>query len=171
MSMDIRKGERIKLRGANLFGTVTAISGDGTLSIALDNGATMQTPPDTVTPVAEHATAETHDPVTGQFRKGHRPMANSTRKKNRMKYCRETILQQLEPFIEDLGTLIEQIDEPSEKILAMSRILPYTMPKLSTIEVKDKEPRNLSAEERIAKLNAAFHGKPDPTEEEGEDAE
>ena len=169
MGMNIKKGERIKLRGANLFGTVTAVSGDGTLSISLDNGATMQAPADTVTPVAEGASADTHDPVTGRFRKGHRQMANSTRKKNQMKYCRETILQQLLPFVEDLGTLIEQIDEPAEKILAMSRILPYTMPKLSTIEVKDKEPRNLSAEERIAKLNAAFHGKPDPTEEDEEE--
>lgn len=169
MGMDIKKGERIKLRGANLFGTVTAVSGDGTLSISLDNGATMQAPSDTVTPVAEGASADTHDPVTGRFRKGHRQMANSTRKKNQMKYCRETILQQLLPFVEDLGTLIEQIDEPAEKILAMSRILPYTMPKLSTIEVRDKEPRNLSAEERIAKLNAAFHGKPDPTEEDEEE--
>lgn len=169
MGMDIKKGDRIKLRGANLFGTVTAVSGDGTLSVSLDNGAYMQTPPETVTPVAETASAETHDPLTGQFRKGHKQMANSTRKKNRMKYCRETILEQLEPFIEDLGTLIEQIDEPAEKILAISRIIPYTMPKLSSIEVKDKEPRNLSAEERIAKLNATYHGKPDPTEEMEED--
>lgn len=167
--MDFNKGDRIKIKNSNLFGVVVAVGMDGALSIKLDNGAAMHAPQNIVTPVAEHATADTHDPVTGQFKKGHKPMANSSRKKNQLKYCRETILNQLQPFIEDLGTLIQQIDEPGEKILAISRILPYAAPKLATIEVKDKEPRNLSAEERIAKLNATYHGKPDPTEEEEED--
>lgn len=163
--MDFKKGDRIKVRNSNLFGIVQGVGMDGALSIKLDNGIAMHAPQDTVTPVAEHASASTHDPVTGQFVKGHKPMANSSRKRNQLKYCRETILNQLQPFIEDLGTLIQQIDEPSDKILAISRILPYAAPKLATIEVKDKEPRNLSAEERIAKLNATYHGKPDPTED------
>lgn len=167
--MELKKGDRIKVRNSNLFGVVVALGADGALSVRLDNGACMHTPVHLVTPVAEQASPETHDPVTGKFVKGHKPMANSTRKRNQLKHCRETILNQLTPFIEDLGTLIQQIDEPSEKILAMSRILPYAAPKLATIEVKDKEPRNLSAEERIAKLNATFHGKPDPTEQDEEE--
>ena len=167
--MDFKKGDRIKVKNSNLFGVVAGVGMDGALSIKLDNGAAMHAPQDIVTPVAECATPDTHDPVTGQFKKGHKPMANSSRKRNQLKYCRETILNQLQPFIEDLGTLIQQIDEPSEKILAMSRILPYAAPKLATIEVKEKEQRNLSAEERIAKLNANYHGTPDPTEEEPED--
>ena len=167
--MEFKEGDRIKVKGSNLFGVVAAVSLDGTLSIKLDNGAAMHTPREVVTPVAERATPETHDPVTGHFVKGHKPMANSSRKKNQLKYTRETILNQLQPFIEDLGMLIQQIDLPEDKILAMSRILPYAAPKLATIEVKDKEPRNLSAEERIAKLNATYHGQPDPTEEEEEE--
>lgn len=167
--MELNTGDRIKIKNSNLFGEIVGKGMDGMLSVKLDSGAYMHTPADLLTPVAEQASAETHDPVTGQFRKGHKQMANSTRKKNQLKYCRETILNQLQPFIEDLGTLIQQIDEPSEKILAMSRILPYAAPKLATIEVKDKEPRNLSAEERIAKLNATYHGRPDPTEERDEE--
>ena len=167
--MELNTGDRIKIKNSNLFGEIVGKGIDGMLAVKLDSGAYMHTPADLLTPVAEQASAETHDPVTGQFRKGHKQMANSTRKKNQLKYCRETILNQLQPFIEDLGTLIQQIDEPSEKILAMSRILPYAAPKLATIEVKDKEQRNLSAEERIAKLNATYHGKPDPTEERDED--
>jgi hypothetical protein len=167
--MDFKKGDRIKVKNSNLFGEIVAQGMDGMLSVKLDSGAFMHAPESLLTPVAEQASAETHDPVTGQFRKGHKQMANATRKKNQLKYCRETILNQLQPFIEDLGTLIQQIDEPAEKILAMSRILPYAAPKLATIEVKEKEQRNLSAEERIAKLNAAYHGKPDPTEEPEEE--
>lgn len=167
--MELNTGDRIKIKNSNLFGEIVGKGVDGMLAVKLDSGAYMHTPADLLTPVAEQASAETHDPVTGQFRKGHKQMANSTRKKNQLKYCRETILNQLQPFIEDLGTLIKQIDEPSEKILAMSRILPYAAPKLATIEVKDKEQRNLSAEERIAKLNATYHGKPDPTEERDEE--
>lgn len=167
--MELNTGDRIKIKNSNLFGEIVGKGMDGMLAVKLDSGAYMHTPADLLTPVAEQASAETHDPVTGQFRKGHKQMANSTRKKNQLKYCRETILNQLQPFIEDLGTLIQQIDEPSEKILAMSRILPYAAPKLATIEVKDKEPRNLSAEERIAKLNATYHGRPDPTEERDEE--
>ena len=167
--MDFKTGDRIKVKNSNLFGNIVGQGADGMMAVKLDDGAYMHTPPHLLTPVAEQASADTHDPVTGQFRKGHKQMANATRKKNQLKYCRETILNQLQPFIEDLGTLIQQIDEPSEKILAMSRILPYAAPKLATIEVKDKEPRNLSAEERIAKLNATYHGKPDPTEENEEE--
>ena len=166
--MDLKKGDRIKVKNSNLFGEIVGQGMDGMLSVKLDSGAYMHAPGNLLTPVAEQASAETHAPITGQFRKGHKQMANSTRKKNQLKYCRETILNQLQPFIEDLGTLIQQIDEPAEKILAMSRILPYAAPKLATIEAKDKEPRNLSAEERIAKLNATYHGKPDPTEEDEE---
>ena len=167
--MDYNKGDRIKVKNSNLFGEIVAQGLDGMLSVKLDSGAYMHAPSNLLTPVAEGASVKTHDPVTGQFRKGHKQMANSTRKKNQLKYCRETILNQLQPFLEDLGTLIQQIDEPSEKILAISRIMPYAAPKLATIEVKDKEPRNLSAEERIAKLNAKYHGKPDPTEEPDEE--
>lgn len=167
--MELNTGDRIKIKNSNLFGEIVGKGIDGMLAVKLDSGAYMHTPADLLTPVAEQASAETHDPVTGQFRKGHKQMANSTRKKNQLKYCRETILNQLQPFIEDLGTLIQQIDEPAEKILAMSRILPYAAPKLATIEVKDKEQRNLSAEERIAKLNATYHGRPDPTEERDEE--
>lgn len=167
--MDFKIGDRIKVKNSNLFGEIVAQGMDGMLSVKLDSGAYMHAPESLLTPVAEQASPETHDPVTGQFRKGHKQMANATRKKNQLKYCRETILNQLQPFIEDLGTLIQQIDEPAEKILAMSRILPYAAPKLATIEVKEKEQRNLSAEERIAKLNAAYHGKPDPTEEPEEE--
>ena len=167
--MELNTGDRIKSKNSNLFGEIVGKGIDGMLAVKLDSGAYMHTPADLLTPVAEQASAETHDPVTGQFRKGHKQMANSTRKKNQLKYCRETILNQLQPFIEDLGTLIQQIDEPAEKILAMSRILPYAAPKLATIEVKDKEQRNLSAEERIAKLNATYHGRPDPTEERDEE--
>lgn len=167
--MDFKKGDRIKIKNSNLFGEIVSQGLDGMLSVKLDSGAYMHTPANLLTPVAEGASAETHDPVTGQFRKGHKQMANSTRKRNQLKHCRETILNQLQPFLEDLGTLIQQIDEPGEKILAISRIMPYAAPKLATIEVKDKEPRNLSAEERIAKLNAKYHGKPDPTEEQEEE--
>ena len=164
--MELNKGDRIKVKGSNLFGEYISQGLDGMMSIRLDNGAYMHAPSSIITPVSEYATPETHDPATGQFKKGHKMMANSPRKKNQMKHCRETILNQLQPFLEVLGTLIEQIDEPAEKILAMSRILPYTMPKLATVEVKEKEPRSLSAEERIAKLNAVYHGTPDPTEAE-----
>lgn len=167
--MDFNKGDTVKIKGSNLFGKIVAQGADNMLSVKLDNGAFMHAPESLLTPVAETATPETHDPVTGRFVKGHKPMANSSRKRNQLKYCRETILNQIQPFIEDLGTLIQQIDEPSEKILAISRVLPYAAPKLATIEVKDKEPRNLNAEERIAKLNAAYHGKPDPTEIDEED--
>ena len=167
--MEFNKGDAVKIKGSNLFGKVVAQGADNMISVKLDNGAYMHAPESLLTPVAETATPETHDHVTGRFKKGHKPMANASRKRNQMKYCRETILSQLQPFLEDLGTLIEQIDEPGDKILAISRIMPYSMPKLATVEVKDKEPRNLNAEERIAKLNAAYHGKPDPTEEEEEE--
>lgn len=162
--MDVRKGQKVKLKGANLFGTVTHTAEDGHLTVRLDNGIIMEATEEHITPIATKATENTHDAVTGRFLKGHAPF-NPGKKKNQMKHCRDTILTQLMPFIDDLGTLIEQIDEPAEKILAISRIIPYSMPKLSSIEVKDSQPRNLSAEQAIAQLNATYHRQPDPTEQ------
>lgn len=167
--MDIRKGDKIKLKGANLFGTVTHIATDGSITVLLDNGIVMKATEEHITPIATRATSDTHD-ENGRFRKGHAPF-NPGKKKNQLKHCRETILTQLTPFLDDLGTLIEQIDEPTEKILAISRIIPYAAPKLSSIEVKDSQPRNLSAEQAIAQLNAKFHHRPDPTETDEEDEE
>jgi hypothetical protein len=37
------------------------------------------------------------------------------------------------------------------------------------VEYTDKAPRNLTAEEQIAKLNAQAMGRPDPTENDDED--
>lgn len=165
--MDIKTGMKVKLKGVNLFGTVTHIAADGTIAVSLDNGITMQAKEEHVTPLATKATSSTHD-ENGKFKKGHAPF-HSGAKKNQMKHCRETILKQLEPFFNDLGVLIEQIDEPSEKILAISRIAPYAMPKLSSIEVKESQPRNLTAEQSIARLNANYHHQPDPTEETEEE--
>ena len=133
--MEFNNGAAVKIKGSNLFGKVVAQGADNMISVKLDNGAYMHAPESLLTPVAETATPETHDPVTGRFKKGHKPMANASRKRNQMKYCRETILSQLQPFLEDLGTLIEQIDEPGDKILAISRIMPYSMPKLASVEV------------------------------------
>lgn len=165
--MGLKKGDKVKLKGAELFGSIVAVSGDGSLLISLDNGIEAKVKEDHVTPITSGADSETHD-SKGRFRKGHRPFISGKRK-NRMKAARETILEQLEPFLGNLGVIVEQIEEPGDKILAMSRILPYAMPKLSSIEVSEKEIRNLSAEERIAKLNAAYHKLKDPTEEENED--
>lgn len=167
--MDVQKGQKIKLKGANLFGTITHIADDGSITVQLDNGIVMKATEEHITPIATAATASTHD-QNGKFRKGHAPF-NPGKKKNLMKHCRETILTQLEPFLNDLGTLIEQIDEPSEKILAISRIAPYGMAKLSSIEVKETQPRNLTAEQAIAHLNAVYHKKPDPTEQEEDEEE
>lgn len=165
--MGIKKGDKIKIKGAEMFGTVAALNADGTLLVSLDNGIEMKAREDHVTPIARNSSEETHEP-NGHFKKGH-PQFRPNRKKNRMKYCREAILQQLEPFIADLGTIVAQIEKPEDQILAISRIAPYAMPKLSSIEVTEKEQRNLSAEERIAKLNAIYHKKKDPTEEDEEE--
>lgn len=165
--MDLRVDDKIKLKGANLFGIVTHIADDGSITVKLDNGIIMKATEEHVTPIATKSTRDTHD-ENGKFKKGHAPF-NPGKKKNQMKHCRETILEQISPFINSLGSLIEQIDEPAEKILAISRIIPYSMPKLSSVEVKESQPRNLTAEQSIARLNATYHQKPDPIEEDEED--
>lgn len=104
----------------------------------------------------------------GQFAPGHAKVGGSKKGKSLRQY-RDVMMQQVSPFLENLGSIIGQIEDPGDQVLAISRVLKYTMPTYSSVEYTDKAPRNLTAEEQIAKLNAQAMGRPDPTENEEDD--
>jgi type I site-specific restriction-modification system R (restriction) subunit len=59
-------------------------------------------------------------------------------------------------------------DSKNGKIVA--RIIKYAMPSLSSVDFKENAKRDLSAEQKIAQLNARYRNLPDPTvDEEGEE--
>jgi hypothetical protein len=98
------------------------------------------------------------------------PGNKAARRKKSAHYFQSMLREQLEPFLAHMGELIQQIDTPNEKVLALSRILPYAMPKLAQVEYNENTKRNLSAEETIANINAAYNGLPSPIQDEEDEA-
>ena len=58
----------------------------------------------------------------GQFAPGH-PKVGGSKKGKSLRQYRDVMMQQVSPFLENLGTIIGQIEAPEDKVLAISRVL------------------------------------------------
>jgi hypothetical protein len=164
---DIKLGDRVLVLGSDWEGTVTKIYEDGQLFVRLDGGAAVITPPSGVRPPVGTENKLEGRTADGRFTTGNK----ISRKKKNAHYYQNILCKQLAPFLSEAGFLISQIDNPAERVLALSRMLPYALPKLAQIEYNENIKRNYTAEESIAKLNAAYHHQPDPIEEEDDEEE
>lgn len=168
--MDI--GDRIQLVGTDWKGKIVGIIPEQVYIVLLDNGIKMHVPETCITLIAIDNSCNTikERNEKGQFLPGHRAFK---RKKgsNNIRQTRKELLEQLQPFINTMGELIEQIDLPEDKILAVSRMMKFCIPTYSSIEFTESAPRSLSAEEKLMQLNAKYNNLPDPTEKDEEDTD
>lgn len=156
-----KKGDKVRVKGYPCIGTVAGIGEDGKIRVELDNDIVMYCPEWQLSP----DTKRMHD-ENGKFAPGHSKVGGI---KKGYKHYRNELMQQLSPFIGSMGEIIEAIDDPGDKVLAISRIIKYAMPSLSSIDFKENAKRDLTAEQVIAKLNARYNRLPEPTEEEEEE--
>lgn len=169
----IQRGDQVKIAGIEYEGVVTMLHVDNTATVELCNGMTLRTPLECIT--IEKTTKENRESNTrkdrdekGRFLPGNRPVPH---KKTSVKEIRNMIRERLSPFIEDIDTIIDQIDVPQDKVLAIARMMKFCVPTLSSVDLKDNNARNLNAEQKLAKLNAEYHKTKDPTEELNEEEE
>jgi hypothetical protein len=101
-----------------------------------------------------------HD-ANGKFAKGHKKVPGSGTKKG-YKQIQNVIIEQLYPYLSELGTMIAQIDDPFDQIRAIAMMARHAIPTQAAVSITDQTPRNLSAEQELAKLNAKFEGLPEP---------
>lgn len=177
----MKAGDKVKLKGTSYIGIVLTVHGDKARVIigSIDrNGNGERVYEDNIDKFecitdgnneGKCNTGEKRD-AQGRFLPGTRPTGR--RKKSiSTRHIRSTINQQLEPFLNDLGRIIRQIDDPADQILAIARMMRYTVPTYSSVQFSEKPTRDLTAEERLAKLDASYNGNPDPTEKEDTDDE
>ena len=165
--MKIAVGDKIKVKNSPLSGVVTEITPDGIYRVSLDNGTRMEAPLKCITAYKDDSHSHERD-ETGRFVKGHAPYIRDKKKTATARALRKTLTDQLEPFISNIGQIIAQIEEPQEQILAITRLMKFSVPTLASVEYSEQTPRNLSAEETLASLNAKYHNLPDPTKKEEE---
>lgn len=158
----IEVGSKIKVKNTELSGVVVEITPDGIHYVQLDNGTRMEAPLKCITPFNEIEKSNTQRDEKGQFVKGHTPYIANKRKVATARTLRKKLTEELEPFINNIGTIIAQIEEPQDQVLAITRLMKFSVPALSSIEYSEQTPRNLSAEEKLASLNAKYNNQPEP---------
>ena len=164
-----KEGDRVALDGTSWKGTVVKVELDDNICVELDNGITMFARPELLHLCKTENTKPLHD-ENGKFAVGHPKVGGVKKGYRTVRHYRNKLMEQLAPFIESMGEIIEAIDDPSDKVLAVSRIIKYAMPSLSSVDFKENAKRDLSAEQKIAQLNARYRNLPDPTvDEEGEE--
>jgi hypothetical protein len=162
---NLRVGTRVRVLGADWMGTVSQVLPNGSVTVRLSDDTFYTTPPSGLALLDESQSVPQGRSADGKFTPGNK----AARRKKSAHYFQSLLRAQLEPFLADAGTLIQQIDSPGDQVLALSRLLPYAMPKLAQVEYNENVRRNFTAEEAIARLNAEFHHLPDPTDDADED--
>lgn len=164
--MDNNRGDRVKIKGIESPGVIKTFHADKTVTVDLDNGMTVRTPVDCITSVISNFeniqcnTINSDRDAKGRFLPGNKPKPH---KRTTVKEIRNNIREKLAPFIENIDVIIDQIDVPADKVLAISRMMRFCVPVLNSVDLKDSNSRNLNAEQKIAKLNAEYHKTNDPT--------
>jgi hypothetical protein len=100
-----------------------------------------------------------------KFAPGHPKVGGG--KKGYRKY-QSILREQMGPFFENMGIMIEQIEDPFDRIKAIALMAKYAMPTLTAVDLREHDTRNLTAEQELMRLNAKFNGQPEPKiEDEG----
>jgi hypothetical protein len=149
--------DRIRVLATGRRGTVSRIGEDGTLSVAMDDTGGVECYAEAEVGPARHET-ELHD-ESGRFRRGH-PKRGGV--KSGYRRSRAVLAEQLMPFYENMGELIQSIPDQYNKVRAVALMSRFTLPTLASMDVKEGTQRNLSAEEQLVIINARFQGKPEP---------
>lgn len=161
-------GGRVKINGTEWEGVIWNILPDETIVVKLDNGMELRCDKTRITTIDEKNNCNTQKkPIAerdeqGRFVVGHKKIGGIKKGKNGVRQIRRELMDQLQPFIENMGTIIEMIDDPAEKVLAVSRMMKFTVPTYSAVEYTESNKRSLSAEEKLAQLNAKYNNLPEP---------
>ncbi len=174
-------GRRVKINDTYFTGTVIKEKSDHSLVIKLDNGMQVECLPECITLLIdndESITATETNKVTeqrdnqGRFLPGHKKIGGIKKgSKTSVRQVRRQLMEQLQPYIVDIGTVIAAIDDPAEQVLAVTRMMRFVMPTYSSVEYTEGATRSLNVEQKMAQLNAKYNNEPDPIPDENEDEE
>jgi hypothetical protein len=158
MAREYHVGEKVLIIKEGKTAVVSSVYGSQLVVVMDDTHEVRQVLPCEIEPYV----AETvlHD-ANGKFAKGHKKVPGSGVKKG-YKQIQNVIIEQLYPYLTDLGSIIAMIEDPYDQIRAIALMARHAIPTQAAVSVTDQTPRNLTAEQELAKLNATFEGLPEP---------
>lgn len=92
----------------------------------------------------------------GQFVKGSHSTGRPRGAKGRYSNARDALKEQVMPFINNLGTYIQAITDPGDKIDAIAKVMPFFLPKYSSTSITADVDRPISEEERLLELDGQY---------------
>lgn len=158
---------RVKINGTEWEGVIWNILPDETIVVKLDNGMELRCDSTRITCLDKKCDCNTKKSTAerdeqGRFVAGHKKLGGIKKGKSGVRQIRRELMDQLQPFISNMGEIIAMIDDPAEQVLAVSRMMKFTVPTYSAVEYTESNKRSLSAEEKLAQLNAKYNNLPEP---------
>ena len=96
----------------------------------------------------------------GRFEKGHDKVGGRVAgTPNRNSNVRDRLKAQVEPFIENIGELLERVkieEGTNEMLQRIKDFMPYFQPKMQSINLSADQDRPISEEERLVELDARY---------------
>jgi hypothetical protein len=96
----------------------------------------------------------------GRFEKGHDKVGGRVAgTPNRNSNVRDRLKAQVEPFIENIGELLERVKKEegtNEMLQRIKDFMPYFQPKMQSINLSADQDRPISEEERLVELDARY---------------
>lgn len=96
----------------------------------------------------------------GRFEKGHDKVGGRVAgTPNRNSNVRDRLKAQVEPFIENIGVLLERVKKEegtNEMLQRIKDFMPYFQPKMQSINLSADQDRPISEEERLVELDARY---------------
>ena len=72
---------------------------------------------------------------------------------------RAILEEQLAPHLDNVGSLIAQIDDPKERLQVIAALLPFFAPKMQAIDMTAKQESNVRLEQSLADIDNQFSEK------------
>ena len=72
---------------------------------------------------------------------------------------RSKLKDQLDPFLDNIGRDLAEIDDPKERVQAIVSLLPFCAPKMQSIDMNAKQEHDISIEKSLIALDERFSEK------------
>lgn len=127
---------RVSIKGTDWEGVIYNILPDDTIVVKLDDGMELRCDKTRITCLDEKYDCNTKKSTAerdeqGRFVAGHKKLGGIKKGKSGVRQIRRELIDQLQPFISNMGEIIAMIDDPAEKVLAVSRMMKFTVPTYS----------------------------------------
>ena len=98
--------------------------------------------------------------ASGKFVKGRKKTGGrAPGTKNKYSSIRDALKEEMRPYLEQLGVILAGIRDPKDLVDAMSKIMPFFLPRYSSTTISADHQRPIGEEERLKALDDEYKKK------------